>query len=67
MAWYRASTEHFTAGVRTEDEPAGKFPRIVDAAPILKRFVGQPLFHLKRWLDVLGGTLTEISDEPDKE
>ena len=28
---------------------------IVDAAPIVKRFVGQPLSNLRKWMISLGG------------
>ena len=33
---------------------------ITETPPILKKFRGQPLLNLRRWVETNGGTLTEI-------
>lgn len=40
------STEFFTCMVEVNE-----YDNIVDTAPILKRFIGQPLENLKKWLN----------------
>lgn len=46
--WYRVSNEKFTCAFK-EDNCV-----VVDSAPILKRFVGQPVLNLFDWLDSIG-------------
>ncbi len=44
----------FTAGVTTDEHG-----RIVETAPIVRRFVGQPLANLLRWAGTRGGLVHE--------
>ncbi len=48
MTWWRVVTTFAVAGVRTDDHEW-----IVETAPILKQFVGQPLDNLRNWNPVL--------------
>jgi hypothetical protein len=53
--WYVVSVKNkFTCGVVELD---GK---IIEAAPILKRFTGQPLANLKNWIASLNGTVSKL-------
>lgn len=47
---YRAQAPSFVCLVETNDDDF-----IVEAAPLLQRFIGQPLYHLKQWVEKLGG------------
>lgn len=47
--WYWASTQRMTVGVRVEGG------LVVDCAPVVRRFVGQPAENLARWLRRQGG------------
>jgi len=44
------STEDFTCGIAVDEG------RIVDAPPILKKFMGQPPINLRNWLERKGMT-----------
>lgn len=48
---YRVTTKTFCCYVGVLDNI------IVDAAPILRKFVGQSLGNLRRWISKLGGTV----------
>ena len=48
-AW-RLLLPQMTVMVKTREDP-----RIVEAAPIVRKFVGQPLDDLVRWMDRKGG------------
>lgn len=53
--WWYVSTSRFTAACKSEDGI------ITDSAPILRRFVGQPVRNLERWiLNRLGGVIQEM-------
>ncbi len=49
MTW-RLSIPQMTVMVKT-----GEDRRIVEAAPIVRKFVGQPLDNLVQWMDRKGG------------
>jgi len=54
--WW-VSCHKFTVKVCIRDE------RIIDAAPIVRRFKGQPLDNLLSWMKSVGGlTLTKIGE-----
>ena len=55
MRWVWLSNRRMTFAVRVNDED-----RIVDAAPIVRRFIGQNLRHLIRWMGTLGTTTVEV-------
>jgi len=47
---YWISTERWTVKVVTEADG-----NIVDAAPLVRKFIGQPFKHLKEWAERKGG------------
>ena len=53
-SWW-VSCNKFTIGVTTDDSAAKV---ITDAAPIVKKFIGQPLDNLLRWAKKFGGLET---------
>ncbi|KKN70610.1 hypothetical protein LCGC14_0428830 [marine sediment metagenome] len=42
----------------------GKDHRIIDAAPIVRRFRGQPLINLSRWMERMGKTDLTLIGKP---
>jgi hypothetical protein len=40
--------------------------QIVDSAPIGRKFIGQPLFALQRWVRRKGGTVKQVTVEGDR-
>lgn len=54
MKWYWLSTDRMTVAVACDEEDM-----IVEAAPIVRRFVGQPAANLGRWLRKQGGFRAE--------
>jgi hypothetical protein len=52
--WYYIRGPNFTCGVVELDGI------IVEAAPILRRFLKQPLGNLKRWIERLGGSVNRL-------
>jgi len=55
--WHRLSTVKMTCAVYVEDEVVTRTP------PILRRFVGQPLNNLVRWMSMQPGFETQQLDE----
>jgi hypothetical protein len=55
MSEHWISCLKFTVRVTTDDE--GK---IVKAAPLVRKFIGQPLANLLRWARSLGGFAYEV-------
>jgi hypothetical protein len=47
--WWWLSCSRFTVGVEIKDGV------IVDAAPIVRKFIGQPTRNLGRWMRGIGG------------
>jgi len=47
--WW-VSCDRFTVWVQVDERAV-----ITDAAPIVRRFIGQPLQNLKRWANKFGG------------
>jgi len=50
MTRHWISCDRFTVAVTTDERG-----RVVEAAPVVRRFLGQPLYNLLRWADSLGG------------
>lgn len=50
MKHYWVSCKKFTVGVETDDQHV-----ITDAAPIVRRFIGQHMRNLVKWARKLGG------------
>ncbi|HEY1876922.1 MAG TPA: hypothetical protein VGG66_05605 [Rhizomicrobium sp.] len=55
---YWVSCDQWTVEVRAADG------RITQAAPIVRRFIGQPLNNLLNWARGLGGLRVEMLPEP---
>ena len=53
---WQMSTNKMTFWCRTSNTDGNK---IIDAAPIARRFIGQPLDNLKRWLSAQDGFIYE--------
>jgi hypothetical protein len=51
------SCQKFTIGVRVEDHSDVR--RITDAAPIARKFIGQPVTNLLKWAGGFGGLRIE--------
>ena len=50
MPYWYLSSKQMTVGVETD-----KTGRIVNSAPIVKKFIGQPLANLEVWMKKQGG------------
>jgi hypothetical protein len=60
MKWYQITTKNFCAAVGiTEPDQC-----IIEAAPILHKFISRPITDLEKWVNKIGGTITLI-DEAD--
>lgn len=57
--WYWLSSSRMTVGVKVENGI------IVDAAPIVRKFVGQPVDNLKRWMNKQSGFKMEKIQNDD--
>lgn len=55
---YWVCCDRFTVLVRAEEG------RITEAAPIVRRFVGQPMNNLLNWARGLGGLRVQMLPEP---
>lgn len=55
------STERMTVAVTTDDQG-----RITEAAPIVRKFVGQPLDNLIRWMEKQGGFRQKVLGAPQE-
>jgi len=53
---WQMSANKMTFWCRTSNTDGNK---IIDAAPIARKFIGQPLDNLKRWLSAQGGFIYE--------
>ena len=45
ITWRRVETPSFVAGVKTNEQDI-----VIETAPILKRFMGQPFKNIRTWL-----------------
>ena len=54
--WWWVSSKRMTVGVRT------KAYRIVEAPPVVRVFLGQPIGNLVDWMAKQGGLRVEFSD-----
>jgi len=54
MTLYRIITNKFTAGVEVEKGI------IINTAPILRKFKGQKIDSLKRWINKIGGKIEKV-------
>lgn len=57
MTDYIVTARGFCCAVITD-----KDERIVDAAPMLQRFCGQPVENLRRWVNRLDGTVKTLAE-----
>lgn len=60
MSWWRISGPHLTCAVKVENGI------VVEGAPIIKRFIGQPSRNLGRWMRSYGDFTFERIDETDR-
>lgn len=59
---YWVSCVKFTVQVTVNEEG-----RIVEAAPIVRKFIGQPFANLKKWASSFGGVRVRDLGEKDEE
>ena len=59
---YWVSCERFTIGVVTRGK--GSHAEICEAAPIARKFIGQPLRNLVQWMRILGGLKVAKIQDP---
>jgi hypothetical protein len=59
LTWYWLSTDRMTVGVAVDEHNV-----IVKAAPIVRRFIGQPSTNLGSWLRKQGGFRAVRLDPP---
>lgn len=52
---YQLDNHRMTVKISTDEDE-----RIVDAAPIVRRFIGQPLENLIRWMSRIGETHARV-------
>lgn len=54
VRWVWVSNPRMTVAVRLDEQG-----RIVESAPIVRKFIGQPFSNLFRWMNSMGRTVAE--------